>query len=70
MLSPGETKRELVEQVLEKYPDARRDNRYLLFRAWEIEGLVLTEEQWKKIGSLSQPETLRRTRALIQHLEE
>lgn len=60
---------ELVENVLTECPEARSDNRYLILKAWEREGLVLTEEQWGRVPDLSQPETLRRHGCKIRNEE-
>jgi hypothetical protein len=59
-VGPKATKWQLVEEVLTDFPAAREDNRVLVLKAWEREGLLLTEEQWAMVGKLTQPETLRR----------
>lgn len=63
------TGREEVEKVLASYPETRSDNRLLLFRVWEQQGLQLTPEQWEMVTHLRQPETIRRTRAKVQNDE-
>jgi hydroxymethylpyrimidine/phosphomethylpyrimidine kinase len=65
------TCKEKVMHVLANNVEAREDNLVLQFKTWEEEGLVLTDEQWAvvKCGMLSQPETIRRTRAKLQNEE-
>lgn len=58
-----------VESTLSRYPETRNDNRFLILRIWDELGLDLTPEQWAKVPTLPQPETLRRTRAKIQNEE-
>lgn len=47
----------------------RRSSRPRRFRVWERQGLRLTPEQWSAVAGLTQPETIRRTRAKIQNEE-
>jgi hypothetical protein len=61
------TGKEEVETVLDEHPETRGDNRFLLFRVWERQGLQLTPEQWEMVSRLRQPETIRRTRAKLQN---
>jgi hypothetical protein len=61
--------KDAVESALDRYPETRGDNRYLILRIWDDLGLNLTAEQWAVVTSLPQPETLRRTRAKLQNEE-
>jgi hypothetical protein len=63
------TRKEEIEQVLAADPETRADNRVLLFRVWERQGLRLTPEQWETVRRLGQPETIRRVRAKLQNEE-
>jgi hypothetical protein len=56
-----QTSAERVEAVYTLYPQSRTDNRVLVLRQWDAEGLNLTPEQWAKVPYLTQPETIRRT---------
>ena len=61
--------KDCVETTLDRHPETRSDNRFLILRIWDELGLDLTPEQWARVPSLPQPETLRRTRAKIQNEE-
>lgn len=62
-----ETKVDRTEAVLSTCPESRRDNRILVLRHWELEGLSLTAEQWAVVARLSQPETIRRAACKIKN---
>ena len=61
-------KNDRVSLVLELFPDTRKNDRLLLIKVWEAEGLVLDDVQRSMIlgGMVSNPESIRRTRQMIQ----
>lgn len=55
-----------VYQILRDNPECRNSDRLLLLKAWEDEGLYLSEAQRSKFLQVSSSESLRRTRQKIQ----
>lgn len=64
------TTKETVENVLQKQPETRDNDRLLIMKVWEEQGLVLTPEQKHIFKNIASPETIRRTRQLLQESGE
>ena len=60
------TTKETVEKVLSERPETRDNDRLLIMKVWEEQGLVLTPEQKHIFKNIASPETIRRTRQLLQ----
>jgi len=59
--------RKLVEMVLDRHPETRRDDRKLILAVWKCQGLSLTEAQIAYVTCYCTiPETIRRMRQKIQ----
>jgi len=61
----------IVEKILEEYPNTRNSDKALYLKAFEQFGLILTDEQKKKF--LTMPvnfESIRRSRQKIQNEEK
>ncbi len=56
----------LIKGILKDYPDTRSDDKELILRAWEAQGLVLSPEQEETFKKCISTETIRRTRQKIQ----
>lgn len=55
-----------VEKLLADNPRLRDSDTWLLFRYWQDEGLVLTDEQKKKLTELTTAETITRVRRKLR----
>lgn len=64
------TTKETVEKVLQERPETRDNDRLLIVNVWEEQGLVLTPEQKHIFKNIASPETIRRTRQLLQESGE
>lgn len=65
---PRFRRNKIVDRVLERYPRARQDDKFLTLAVWQEEGLVLTTEQMriflsKKVAPI---ESITRARRQLQ----
>ena len=56
----------LVRQILAQFPETRSDDKELIIRAWEAQGLILSFYQKQKLRTIFSNETIRRSRQKIQ----
>jgi len=56
----------LVKEILASYPETRSDDKKLILKVWEAQGLILTPEQKNLFKTCFSTETIRRTRQKIQ----
>ena len=56
----------LVRQILSQFPETRNDDKELIIRAWEAQGLILSFYQKQKLRTIFSNETIRRSRQKIQ----
>ena len=59
-----------IREVLRIYPETRNDDRELILKVWEVEGLELTPIQKQFFLKVMPAETIRRTRQKIQESGE
>jgi hypothetical protein len=67
-LDDYKTAERLVNSVLRDYPDTRRNDKELMIKIWEVQGLKLTDEQKFLFGKCLPAETIRRSRQKIQEM--
>ena len=59
---------DLVKILLEKYPECRNSDRYLMWKIWDMQGIVRDNRlsKFEFIYTAIHPESIRRTRQKIQ----
>ncbi len=51
----------LIRKILSEFPETRNDDRELILKVWEAQGLKLSSYQAKLFKRVFSPETIRRT---------
>ena len=57
-----------VRMILKSNPETRGDDKKLILKVWEFQGLKLTPQQKIMFDKVMSPETIRRSRQKIQQI--
>jgi hypothetical protein len=59
---------QIIKQALLEFPETRGNDKLLILKVWELQGLQFSPEQKSKFLNILSSETIRRTRQKLQQL--